>query len=83
MDQQQAMDLVAEWRSHPVTKSFHKFLRLRRESLKETWASGGTLGDTEFKNACLQAAATRECQVLAALLEFDEKDLVDTEQQNE
>jgi hypothetical protein len=36
--------------------------------------------ETEYKTACQQAAALRECQVIAELLEIDEIDLFPTEE---
>lgn len=41
----------------------------------EGWASGQVSEDTDFKNALMNAAAIRECQVLTELAAFNELDL--------
>lgn len=70
-------EFFSDWLLHPVTKAFHRHLQERREGILDLWSRGGFQGDTEFKNACLQAAGVRECQVLSDLLSLTVQDLVD------
>ena len=78
-----AEEAVAEWRRHPVTQAFLRHLQSQRRSRMEQWAAGGLVDEDLFKSAVKQAAAARECQVLAQLVAFDAQDLVDTEQASE
>lgn len=67
MDQLQQQ--VLEWLQHPVTKMFRDHLKVVREDLKESWASGAFSEDTEFKNAVKQAWAVGQCKLLDELLD--------------
>ena len=75
MEKEQLKEMVEEWKSHPVTQAYRRYLLSRRHSLMEAWAQGNLAQDSEFKDSVMMAAAMRECQVLAQLHSFDEEDL--------
>ena len=60
-----------EWRLHPVTKAYLKYLRDNRDRLKDLWADG------VFTNASIEASAQKnveaiaKCQTLTDLAELD------------
>jgi DNA-directed RNA polymerase specialized sigma24 family protein len=66
---------IRAWLMHPVTRAFASRLREQREEIKEMWACGTFVDDTEFKTAVKEAAAHRHCEVLKTLLELEEGDL--------
>ena len=66
---------LALWLAHPVTQAFAAHINRVREEIKETWARGDFVDDTEFKTAVKEAAAHRHCEVLRTLLDLDAGDL--------
>ena len=73
-------DQVEEWRSHPMTQRYRKYLLSRRLSLMEAWAQGNLSEDSEFRDSVMMAAALRECQVLWELYSLDEESLFEVEE---
>ena len=72
-------EMVQEWESHPVSRVFRKYLSQRRQELMQAWAAGQVSEDTEFKQAVMNGAAIRECQVLEELADFSNLDLEEIE----
>lgn len=66
---------IDAWLTHPVTRAFAARIRTAREELKDSWARGDFIDDTEFKTAVKGAAASQHCKVLETLLELEEGDL--------
>jgi hypothetical protein len=60
-----------EWRHHPVTQAFHKFLVRARLSLMEQWAAKNFMGGGKEEVHILNAAALGELQAYENLLELD------------
>ena len=61
-----------EWKSHPLTKKFHQFLRDKRQSLMEEWAEGLYQNQSLEQGALLNSAAMGQAQCLLDLAELED-----------
>lgn len=59
------------WKSHPVTSKLLQVLRKWQEGLKDDWAEGHLIEDTEFKTAITQAKALGNLQACKRIEELD------------
>lgn len=60
-----------EWREHPVTVQFLKYLSGKREELKENWATGGFTGPSLEETAIRNAGAVGAVSVLDEIISLD------------
>lgn len=57
-----------EWKDHPVTRDFFKYLTSKKQELMDTWATGGLTGpsieETVIRNAAAQGATSMIEEIL-------------------
>lgn len=68
-----------EWRSHPVTQEFFRYLKKLREEVKEEWANSTYVGAYDGETIQRNAAAIGQVNLLQALIETRQEDLEDSE----
>lgn len=61
----------AEWKLHPVTKVYLRYLKDNREHFKEIWAAGNLTSPSLEASAQKNIEAISKCQVLQDLAELD------------
>lgn len=66
---------LESWKAHKVTRVLYRNLRLWREGMKEGWAKGAYIGDTDFTSAKLSSGAIGQIFVIDELLDITADEL--------
>lgn len=59
------------WLVDPVTKAVFALLAVRKEELKERWASGAFTDQGQFATAIANAKAIGQCEEISFVLDLD------------
>jgi hypothetical protein len=71
-----------EWKLHPTTVEWFKFLDSLEEELKESWKSSRFVGNTEYETISMNSHALGQLELISRLKQAEVQDITEVNYDN-